>query len=470
MSAERASGAGRWAVSGVRARTTLVATAVVGAVLALSGLAFFAVTRSRIESSIGESAAARLDGIVALVEAGALGDPLPGRDPELLGQVVDGSGVVVAADRLVADVGPFIESGVAVGERSERRVASLFEDVENNVAGLEDEGPYIVLAHGVELPEGLGTVMVAASLEDASEALGAATPVLGVGLPLLLAIVGLTTWILTGRALRPVELMRAEADRISAAALDRRLPVPGSRDEIHRLALTLNAMLERLEAAAMRQRRFVADASHELKSPLAALRTMVEVSEGDLAAAGHQQVAGDLRVEIDRMWRLVNDLLYLAGYDEAEVAVSRQAVDLDQIVRAEAASLSQRFDLRIDSQEVRPVQVLGDPDRLAQLVRNLTDNAARHAGTTIWLETRQDEGGAVLIASDDGPGIPDAERERIFERFVRLDESRTRGTGGAGLGLAVARAIARSHGGDLSAIAPLHGGASFEARLPRGAS
>jgi signal transduction histidine kinase len=258
--------------------------------------------------------------------------------------------------------------------------------------------------------------------------------------------------------------MRAEAEHISAAALGLRLPTPGSVDEIGRLAATLNAMLDRLEASAVRQRRFVADASHELKSPLAALRTMVEVGIGP--SNDNLELEADLLAEVGRMERMVADLLYLALHDESPSADRIVEVDLAGIVRVEAESVALRSGLEVDASGIVPLNVLGDPDRLTQLVRKLTDNAARHATSKIWLETAALDGNGLLIVSDDGPGIPAAERERVFDRFVRLDDSRARDTGGAGLGLAVARAIARSHGGDLRVTEPRHGGATIEARFP----
>jgi signal transduction histidine kinase len=223
-------------------------------------------------------------------------------------------------------------------------------------------------------------------------------------------------------------------------------------------------MLDRLEASAVRQRRFVADASHELKSPLAALRTMVEVGMG--ASIENPELEADLLAEVGRMERMVADLLYLTVHDESPSADQRAEVDLERIVAAEAESLAQRSGLEVDATGAFPLKVLGDADRLTQLVRNLTDNAARHATSTIWLETTALDGTGLLKVSDDGPGIPAAERERVFDRFVRLDDSRARDTGGAGLGLAVARAIARSHRGDLKVGEPHHGGATFEARFP----
>ena len=322
----------------------------------------------------------------------------------------------------------------------------------------------MVVVRGVAGAGGPATVQVAASLEDAGEAVDAVAPALWLGFVAVLAIVGITTWALTGRALRPVEEMRSRADQISAAALDRRLPLPQATDELRSLAITLNAMLERLEQSAIRQRRFVADASHELKSPLTAMRAMVDVAARDPGVA-QPELLTDLDVELDRMQRLVADMLYLARSDESPEARDHAAIDLEQIVAAEAAALRSRSSVVVDTSGLYPVRINGDRTRIAQLVRNLTDNAARHAASTVWLGTARRRDEAVVLVRDDGPGIPEEDRRRVFERFVRLDESRARDTGGAGLGLAVARSIARDHGGEL-VLASATGGAAFEARFP----
>ena len=455
---------GRFDRLGVRSRAVIVAVLVVATALAAGTFALVTLTGRGLESSLRDAAIARADSLVALISAGALEDPLPGRNPELFAQVVDGSGTVVAADRAIAGIPAVASIPVAVGERRLVTLNDILEGFEDEEAGLEDQGPYAVVVHGVALAEGPGTVLVAASLEDAAQARNAVLPLLGIGLPLLLGLVAATVWLLTGRALRPVEEMSAEADRISALALDRRLPLPAAEDELRRLAETLNEMLERLDQAAARRARFVADASHELKSPLTAMRTMVDVAgrEGALDA----DVMTDLSFEIERMQQLVSDLLILARHDESQRPERVAEVDLDQLAAASGSELRSGEKVRIDLSGIQPVRVMGDPDRTALLVRNVTDNAVRHAETTVWIETEERGGRARVIVSDDGPGVPTSEQARIFERFVRLDESRARNTGGTGLGLAVARAIARDHGGDLVVGESRHGGATFEAWIP----
>ena len=449
---------------GVRSRAAIVAVIVVAVALAAGTYGLLTLSSNRIESSIRDAAIARAESLGALIAAGALEDPLPGLDPELFAQVVDASGAVVASDRAISGIPAVATIPVSPGERRVVTLDGILEGYEDEAAGLEDQGPYAVVALGVTLLSGPGTVVVAASLEDAARARSAVLPLLGIGLPLLLILVGFTVWVLTGRALRPVEEMSAEANRISALALDRRLPLPAAVDELHHLATTLNDMLGRLEASSAKQRRFVANASHELKSPLTVVRTIVDVAAGD--GSIDPGVVADLSSEIERMQSLVSDLLLLARHDEAHRFERVEEVDLDQVMMAAASALRVAADVEIDTSRIRPVRVMGDPDRLSRLVRNLTENAGRHADSTVWVEAGKSDGRAIVVVSDDGPGIPETESERIFERFVRLDESRARNTGGSGLGLAVARAIARDHGGDVEVVESRHGGATFEVSIP----
>jgi signal transduction histidine kinase len=460
MAADR----GRFGRLGVRWQAAVVAVAAVGLTLVLGAAALILLTERSLQSSIEATVAARADGVVALVEADAVTDPLPGRDPELLAQIVDRGSVVLAADRAAQGLPALVDVVVAPGRREILRIADLAEGIEPEV-DIEDSGPFAVVAEGVRLDGGPATVLVAGSLEDASAVRGALLPLLGFGLPAVLAVVGLVTWLLTGRALRPVDDMRREADRISALALDRRLPQPAARDELHRLAVTLNDMLERLERSATRQRQFVGDASHELKSPLTTLRAIVDIAGRSPTEMDTAELVEDIGEQVARMERLVADLLALARYDEAAVAPATP-VDLGAISAHAAAGAAQHGEATVETSGLQPVIVQGEPAAVMRAVHNLIENAARHAATTVWVETRRHHDVGELWVSDDGPGVPSADAERIFERFVRLDESRTRATGGTGLGLAVARAIARTFGGDVVLAPPRHGGASFVLTLP----
>jgi signal transduction histidine kinase len=283
--------------------------------------------------------------------------------------------------------------------------------------------------------------------------------------PVLVLVVGSVTWWITGRALGPVESIRAEVESISAIDLHRRVPEPETGDEVARLATTMNRMLSRLEASQARQRRFVSDAAHELRSPVASIRQHVEVaiehpdhaSLGDLAEVVHRE---NLRVE-----RLVDDLLLLARLDEAAPRAEEQ-VDLDDLVLAEAARLGAGNALTVETGGISAARVVGSPIELGRVVRNLADNAARHARGTVVFTLRDEGDRVVLTVDDDGPGIEPHDRARVFDRFVRLDDARSRDGGGAGLGLAIVRAVAQAYGGTASVGESRLGGASVEVGLP----
>lgn len=442
----------------------MVAIAVVATFLAIGAVLLVMQTKSRIEETIADAAIEHAESLASLSTAKP--ETLAAGDPELVTQVLDSNGRVIASDVIAKGMPAFIDVALAPGERAEYRLDEIRPGPDGVSAFDQDEGPFVVVARGVEFTDENGLFLVAASLDNAAEAIQQAIPLLTLGLPVLLAIVGALTWMLTGRALAPVDEMRIKAGEISASELHRRLPVPATSDELERLAVTLNQMLSRLDDSATRQRRFVADASHELKSPLSVLRAMIDVGEQHPDSPAEARLAADLRPEIERMQCLVDDLLVLAGDEENPRAAKETEVELDRVVLDEAASLSRRSSVSIDTNKVSPAVVVGDANRLAQLVRNLTDNASRYASGKVWIELRRRDGKVELLVGDDGPGIPEHEWERVFDRFVRLDDSRSRSAGGAGLGLSVARSIARSHGGDLVLTASEHGGATFRARLP----
>jgi signal transduction histidine kinase len=256
-------------------------------------------------------------------------------------------------------------------------------------------------------------------------------------------------------------------DAISAAALHRRVPDPPGQDEIGRLAATMNRMLARLEEAQAKERQFVSDASHELRSPVATIRQHVEVALAHPAGASAGELAEVVLAEDLRLERLVDDLLFLARADERRQRLVRRLVDLDDVVLEEATRLRATTGVRIDTGEVSAGRVVGDASQLRRLVRNLLDNATRHARSTVRLGlATTDEGTVGLTVEDDGPGIPPEQRQRVFERFVRLDEARAREAGGSGLGLAIVAEVAETHGGAVTAGDSSLGGARFEVRLP----
>jgi len=288
----------------------------------------------------------------------------------------------------------------------------------------------------------------------------------------LVGVVALVAWWLAGRTLRPVEAIRVEAESIGGESIHRRLPEPAGHDEIGRLARTMNAMLGRLEHSALRQRQFVSDASHELRSPVAAIRTDLEVAlhEGD--RADWPTVARAVLAEEGRLETLLADLLVLASDDETAAASRTTMVDMERLA-AEEASRGRRVPVTLDSPHSAGAGA--DPDafvvegvasRLDRALANLVDNAARHASSRVKVTVARHGDRVRTVVDDDGPGIPVIDRERIFERFTRLDGSRSRDRGGAGLGLAVVRSVATRHGGYVWADVNPEGGARFTLELP----
>ncbi|WP_232075947.1 HAMP domain-containing sensor histidine kinase [Phytohabitans suffuscus] len=290
---------------------------------------------------------------------------------------------------------------------------------------------------------------------------------LAVGLPVLLLVVGATAWRAIGRALAPVDAIRAEVDEITGTRLDRRVSRPASRDEVGRLADTMNRMLDRLERARDRERRFIADASHELRSPIAAIRQQAEVALAHPAAIPDRDLARAVHIEARRMQALVDDLLLLAQADEARLPFRRAVIDLDDLAFAEARRV--RADvpgLAVDVSNVSAVRVGGDPPALRRVLRNLGDNAARHARGQVAFGVAEVDGWALLWVDDDGPGVPVADRRRVFDRFVRLDDGRDRDGGGSGLGLAIVAEVVAAHRGAVALADGQLGGARVTVRLP----
>jgi signal transduction histidine kinase len=299
------------------------------------------------------------------------------------------------------------------------------------------------------MPSGPVTVYAAIDVDQVEETLAHMRGLALTGTPLLLALAGVSTWLIVGWALRPVEAIRRQVEVISAQALDQRISEPTVDDEIGQLTHTMNAMLHRLETSTERQRRFVADASHELKSPLAILRNEVEVALAHPEAGDWQSTATSILEESERMGRLVQDLLFLAHSDEGRAAAPGADIDLDDVVLAEVSRLRLRGRVQVDSSRVSAAPVTGRAEQLSRVARNLLENAERYARSTITVELRFADGRVQLVVADDGPGIPPEDRERIFERFTRLYDPNSPHDGGSGLGLAIAKEIVETHGGHI---------------------
>lgn len=325
----------------------------------------------------------------------------------------------------------------------------------------DSDGPYRVAVARTRAASGKVTVYAALPTDEVRQSTNELVAALGVGVPFMVIALALVGWFLVGRALHPVELIRRQAAAIPGTDLGGRLGDPASDDELGRLANTFNELLGRIESSAGRQRQFVADAAHELRSPIAALRTQLEVAQlhPDLAATRSRGMLEDT----ERLSNLVDDLLALARMD-ANPHQRRQLVDLDDVVLREATAARGRG-VRIDASGVSAARASGDPTALDRVARNLVGNAVRHAASIVVLQLAEHDGLVTFVVADDGTGIPEPNRERVFERFTRLDEARSRDAGGAGLGLAIVRDVVMRHGGQV-AIEDNHPGAKFTVTLP----
>jgi signal transduction histidine kinase len=421
----------------LRARLTLVAGILVaGALIAGAVLLSEAVQRSLV-TAVDEAARQRARDVALLIDTGRLPDPIPVEAGTPLVQVVDAEDRVLAAspggDRLVPILLPEDVTAVREGESRQVDGARLGLAGELHVVG-EPAG-------GAERQ----TVLVAMSLAEVEGAADVVRVALAGGVPLLVGAFAVACWVLVGQALRPVAALRAGAEEITTTREARRLPVPTPEDEIHRLAVTLNDMLDRLERSSARQRVFVADAAHELRSPLAAIRAQLEVGLAHPDATDWAETGVDTLQDVDRLARLVDDLLVLARIDEAP-RWREERLDLAQIVddvlarRAPGAKPVRRTG-------TAAAPLTGDVDALNRIVANLVDNAVRHAASEVTVTVDRAGDTVRLVVADDGPGIPPADRERVFGRFTRLDEARGRDAGGTGLGLAIVQELVRAHGG-----------------------
>ena len=309
--------------------------------------------------------------------------------------------------------------------------------------------PYLMRV--VAVPASGGEIVLSgAAYTQVRDSMRTLTGALLVGTPLLLLLLAGVTWLVVGSTLRPISALRRGAQVITATGVTRELPVPEARDEVRVLAVTLNDMLTRLDAAQQRQRRLVSDTAHELRSPIASIRAQLEVALDHPEQQDWPQTAQDVLADTLRLASLAEDLLVLARLDEYQPrATAGKPVDLAALV-TEEVERSAGGRVPVTARTGGPCVVIGDADGLRRLLRNLIDNALRYAKSRVEVAAHREDSEAVLTVSDDGPGIPEADRERAFDRFVRLDDARSRDEtqgGGAGLGLAIVRAIARNHGG-----------------------
>lgn len=428
----------------IRARLMLIGLAGVAGALLIGGVSLYAVLTTSLGRSVEGTARASAEQVALLVDAGRVPDPVPVSGSQVV-QVLDAQGRVVAgsvtADRMTSLVTP---------DELRRALAGEQVVVAGNRSGLSGRLQVVVVPAGAAVPSGREYAVVAAApTGDIDQSARTLRTLLLWIFPLLLAVLAAIAWRVIGAALAPVEALRRGAERIDESSSETdRLPVPPTRDEVSALAMTLNAMLDRITVARRKQRAFVADAAHELRSPLASMRTQLEVAQrlgegGDLPA--------ELLADVDRLSTLVDDLLILARAGDAAATRRSSEVDVTALLfdvagRYGSARVPVGTAPGLAGRRLLPRVV---PDDLTRALTNLVDNAVRHARTRVVLDATSVGHQVEVTVTDDGHGISAEDRERVFDRFTRLDEARDRDSGGSGLGLPIARALLLRSGGDV---------------------
>jgi two-component system OmpR family sensor kinase len=443
----------------IRIRLTLIFALAMAVVLAAVGAFVYVRLGNSLVEQIDEGLEARAGALATILSNQGRTTQLLGAEDEEFTQIIGPEGSVEAETPGLRG-----DALLAGDDLSRARAGELTFDVD---VGLPLDPALEARALARPLTDDR-VLVVGASLEERDEALDGLLGQLLIGGPIALLLASGAAYLLAGAALRPVEAMRARAGEISAETSSQRLPLPDSQDEIFRLGETLNAMLGRLDEGLRRERRFVADAGHELRTPLALLQTELELAlRRPRTSAELESALHSASEEVDRLTRLAEDLLVLASTEDGALPLRVSEFRVRELLE----SVARRFTARAAGQD-RTLEVdapveeafLGDRVRLEQALGNLVDNALRHGAGPVQLEAVQENGQLVLRVRDEGTGFPPEFLPHAFERFSRADEARTRG--GAGLGLAIVDAVAHAHGGAARAVAEEGGGASVEIRLP----
>ncbi|MFF3569629.1 sensor histidine kinase [Nocardia jiangxiensis] len=445
--------AGLWPPSrwGLRLRSALVATAVITIVLGFGeGLMLVLLGRSLL-GTVDSAATARLDDVTAQLRT----TPPMTANPALL--VPNG---YVSIVEISDSSGRLLRSSARPGTHP--RLVPAADDVVGQPLGRGSD--LRLSARRVDSPCGRVTVLVAADIQPIEDTMGEVALALAIGTPVVVAVAAGATYALVGRSLLSVEAIRSRVAGIGSTGLSERVPVPSARDEVARLAATMNEMLGRIEAGHLAQRRFLSDASHELRSPLATVLSGLELARDHPRAFDTDLAARTLLPEAERMRYLIDDLLMLAAADENGLTVPLTDVDLDDVAAIALEATRHPADVTL-ARQFNPVRVRGDARSLTRVARNLLGNAITHTRSIVTIRTVRTLSGAQLIVDDDGPGIPVSERERVFERFVRLQDDRGRDSGGTGLGLAIVAEIVAAHRGTVTIEDSPYGGTRVVVKL-----
>ena len=452
---------GWWQRRSLRARLTLITSAGLALALAAAALLLVNALRLSLIRGLDDSARQGAAEAAALINQNRLPDPVPVGSGTITIQVLDAQGRITdvspGADRLVPLLPP--AQARAAARTGQGRM----------LAGPPLGMPSLLRVVAVGANGGQ-VVLAAVPFAQASDSIATLAKALFIGTPLLFGLLALAIWLVTGYTLRPIAELRRGAAEVTQTGIPRDLPVPPARDEVRSLAVTLNDMLSRLADAQQRQRDLVSDTAHELRSPIASIRAQLEVALDHPDGLDWAETARDVHADTLRLARLAENLLLLARLDEQRIR--RSPVDLAAVCGSVAARYgAARVPVLADAPS--GCLVTGDPDALGRLLVNLLDNAVRHAKSAVSVSVRAEDGWAVLVVADDGPGIPAEDTERAFGRFSRLDDARSRGDGsegasGSGLGLAIVRATAEAHGGSVT-LGDAGPGLRATVRLPRAA-
>ena len=441
----------------IRFRITLLAAVSVALVLVLASIGLVAVHRRQLTVNVDQTLTQRGQDLTELLQtADSETVELAGTQLEGFAQVLSVEGEVIASSPNLRDAPP-LPVDYEVGAR---------ETIRTVVSLAVDDDVFRVLSRTVDAAGGRMVLHVGTTLDDVAESTGVLAGTLLVSIPVVVVLLAGVVWWLVGRTLKPVEAIRSEVAEIGATDLHRRVPLPKASDEIGDLAETMNAMLDRLEGSVERQKRFVGDASHELRSPLARMRSEIEVDLARNPQDANQARLQSLRDEVVAVQRMVEDLLVLARLDADPSSARVEPVDLDDLILKEGQRLKADGRVAVDMSGVSGAQVTGDPQQLARAIRNLADNAERYASHAVTFTLRESDGKAIFTIGDDGPGIPRGHIDKIFDRFVRVDDVRGQTTGGSGLGLAITREIIERHGGAVELDTAHNPGARFVVTLP----
>jgi signal transduction histidine kinase len=423
---------------GISARSAFVAATVVFVALGIAGAGLAAVLYRTMLSGIDSAAATRVSEVATqvMVRGAASVDPgLFETDQRIVAvQVITPDGVVVRRSQSAPETPLVAMTAIADGL---------------HIGLPEQSTPYGRIRFSAQTVDGPGnryTILVGEGSATIASTVWTVVVALAIAAPIVIAVSAAATYVLVRRSMKSVDDIRSRVADITTSELAERVPVPDSRDEIAALAVTMNQMLARIEAGHKAQQRFVGDASHELRSPLTTIISALEVAIAHPGVLDDDLASSTLMPEALRMKALIDDLLLLARADERGLDMAREDVDLDDLAAAEIERRRRETAIGIRA-DLEPARLTGDAEALSRVLRNLLDNAARHAVSRIDVAVRTDACGILLEVGDDGPGISPADRERVFDRFVRLDSDRSRSAGGTGLGLAIVREIVGAHGG-----------------------